>query len=254
MTRARFLAIAIGGAALTGCAHKKHPVAQLPPAPTPSAAPPQQASSPHPRHPRPLLPSDLAPESGTASWYGHPYHGRPSASGEIYDMEQMTAAHRTLPFGTMVHVEDLDNGMSTDVRINDRGPFVDGRIIDLSHAAARAINMLGPGIANVRLTINAPPLRPEPAVFAVQIGAFANRDNADRMQARMISAYGSAALRLRAGAPALWRVLVGQAPTPEAAETLAGQIRGEQSVPEAFVVRLDPPITSSGGALNPPTP
>ena len=73
---------------------------------------------------------------GLASWYGHPYHGRASASGEIYDMEQMTAAHRTLPFGTIVRVHDLDNEKSVDVRINDRGPFTKGRIIDVTAAAA----------------------------------------------------------------------------------------------------------------------
>ena len=158
-------------------------------------------------------------------------------------MEQMTAAHRTLPFGTIVHVENLDNGMSAEVRINDRGPFVDGRIIDLSHAAARTIGMLGPGIARVRLTIAQAPFRPEPGIFAVQVAAFSNRDNADRMEARMIERYGSATLALRSGAPPLWRVLVGRVPTTEAAETLARQIREEQNVHEAFVVRLDPPAT-----------
>jgi rare lipoprotein A len=110
-----------------------------------------------------------------ASWYGHPFHGRASASGEIYDMEQMTAAHRTLPFGTMVRVHDLDNEKSVDVRINDRGPFVDGRIIDLSHAAARAIEMIGPGTARVRLEILSAPAVPAQAHFGVQVGAFRNR-------------------------------------------------------------------------------
>ena len=96
-------------------------------------------------------------ETGIASWYGHPYHGRRSASGEIYDMEQFTAAHRTLPFGTWVEVTDLQNQKTVEVRINDRGPFVDGRIIDLSLAAARSIDMVGPGIARVQLKVIAPP-------------------------------------------------------------------------------------------------
>ena len=157
-------------------------------------------------------------------------------------MEQMTAAHRTLPFGTMVQVENLENGMTTEVRINDRGPFVDNRIIDLSHAAAQAVNMIGPGTAHVRLTIVSGPARPEPAVFAIQVAAFANRDNADRLQARMTDLYGAATLRLRSGTPPLWRVLVGQAPNPDRAEELARQIRTEQKVPEAFVVRLDPAV------------
>ncbi len=96
-------------------------------------------------------------ETGLASWYGHPYHGRAAANGEIYDMEKFTAAHRTLPFGTVVRVTNLGNGKSVDVRIIDRGPFVAGRIIDLSHAAAKTIEMIGPGVAQVRLDIIAAP-------------------------------------------------------------------------------------------------
>ena len=250
MTRARFLTVLSAGLILESCGRKKTRIAQTPPPPTPVPTTPditQNAPPPPTHHSRdrrpPALPSDVAPETGVASWYGHPYHGRASASGEIYDMEQMTAAHRTLPFNTRVQVENLDNGMTTEVRINDRGPFIDNRIIDLSHAAARAIDMIGPGVAHVRLTILGGPPIPEPAVFAIQVAAFASRDNADRMQTRMAGLYGSATLRLRAGTPPLWRVLVGQAPSPDAAETLARQIRAAESVPEAFVVRLDPPNT-----------
>ena len=83
-------------------------------------------------------------ETGIASWYGIPYHGRRAANGEIYDMNQLTAAHRTLPFGTMVRVTSETNGKSVTVRITDRGPFIDGRIIDLSREAAKRIDMLGP--------------------------------------------------------------------------------------------------------------
>lgn len=98
-------------------------------------------------------------ETGEASWYGAPYDGRRAASGEIYDMEKLTAAHRTLPFDTWVEVTNLSNGKQVDVRINDRGPFKGGRIIDLSHAAAREVGMLGPGTARVRLkVIQAPPI------------------------------------------------------------------------------------------------
>lgn len=88
-----------------------------------------------------------------ASWYGEPYHGRRAANGEIYDMNKMTAAHRTLPFDTLVDVLNLDNQQAVQVRITDRGPFVDGRIIDLSRAAAQQISMLGPGTAKVRLKV-----------------------------------------------------------------------------------------------------
>src|SRR5712691_1830181 len=85
--------------------------------------------------------------TGVASWYGHPYHGRRAANGEIYDMEKMTAAHRTLPFGTWVRVTNLSNSKAVNLRIIDRGPFVGGRIIDVSHAAAVAMEMVGPGTA-----------------------------------------------------------------------------------------------------------
>jgi rare lipoprotein A len=90
---------------------------------------------------------------GLASWYGQPHHGRRVASGEIYNMHRLTAAHRTLPFDTIVRVQNKRNGREVDVRINDRGPFVKGRIIDLSYAAAKVLDMLQPGIAPVRLKI-----------------------------------------------------------------------------------------------------
>jgi rare lipoprotein A len=208
-----------------GCRHKK--VAQAPPPPPVSG------------EPAPTVPTLESGETGLASWYGHPYHGRASASGEIYDMEQMTAAHRTLPFGAMVRVHDLDNEKSVDVRINDRGPFVDGRIIDLSHAAARAIEMIGPGTARVRLEIlSAPPVAQ--AYFGVQVGAFRNRDNAERLRSAMESKYGRARLVSRTDTPGVWHVVVGRETTEVGATALAGRIRGEDnSVTTAFVVRLD---------------
>jgi hypothetical protein len=98
-------------------------------------------------------------ESGVASWYGVPYHGRRAADGSIYDMEKMTAAHRTLEFGTKVRVERLDNHRRVEVIITDRGPFIDGRIIDLSRAAARELELLGPGITKVRITVLSVPAR-----------------------------------------------------------------------------------------------
>mgnify|MGYP002624784961 FL=1 len=92
-------------------------------------------------------------EYGEASWYGKPYHGRKTASGEKYNMNELTAAHRTLPFGTKVKVTRLDNGRSVVVRINDRGPFVRGRVIDLSREGAKKIDMVNDGIADVRVEI-----------------------------------------------------------------------------------------------------
>jgi rare lipoprotein A len=212
---------------LTGC-HRKR-VAQAPPPPPPAPAISSSAA-----------PTTESGETGLASWYGHPYHGRASASGEIYDMEQMTAAHRTLPFGTIVRVHDLDNEKSVDVRINDRGPFVDGRIIDLSHAAARAMEMIGPGTARVRLEILSAPAPAASAHFGVQVGAFRNKDNAERLRRAMEAKYGRARLVRRADTPGWWHVVVGLESTEDGASALAGRIRGEDSaVTSAFVVRLD---------------
>ncbi|HOL70002.1 MAG TPA: septal ring lytic transglycosylase RlpA family protein [Bryobacteraceae bacterium] len=182
-----------------------------------------------------------AEEVGIASWYGYPYHGRATASGEIYDMEKLTAAHRTLPFGTMVRVHNLTNGLSVDVRINDRGPFVKGRIIDLSRAAARKIQMIGPGTAKVRLRVLS--LTPsEPACYyGVQVGAFQERANAERLRTAMERRYGSARLIRRDGSPPLWRVVVGRESTMDEAAVLASRIAAETG--SAFVVRVDVPET-----------
>ncbi len=171
-------------------------------------------------------------EEGVASWYGHPYHGRASSSGEIYDMEKLTAAHRTLPFGTLVRVRNLSNDRTVDVRINDRGPFVGDRIIDLSRAAAREIRMIGPGTARVQLRILSLPETP-PGWFAVQVGAFSERANAERIRARMEQEYGAARIERRDAEPPLWRVLVGKAGTAEDAAGLAARIGS------GFVVRID---------------
>ena len=182
-------------------------------------------------------------ESGVASWYGHPYHGRAAANGEIYDMETLTAAHRTLPFGTWVRVLNLHNGKSVEVRITDRGPFIEGRIVDLSRAAARAVDMIGPGTAPVRLEVIAAPA-PALAVsdaFAVQVGAYQNRNNAERVRAAMEQRYGRARLVLRQASPPVWRVLVGLEPTMNAASGLAERIRQDTGSEHstAFVVRVD---------------
>jgi rare lipoprotein A len=178
---------------------------------------------------------ETAAQVGIASWYGHPFNGRPTASGEIYDMEKMTAAHRTLPLGTVLRVENLVNNKTVEVRINDRGPFVRDRIIDLSHAAAQAISM--PGVANVRLAvISTPPTRAVEA-FAVQLGAFASRLDADRLREQMGQKYGSARLVFREG-DQTWRVLVGVEPTAEHANALAEQLEKEGGGP-GFVVLLD---------------
>jgi rare lipoprotein A len=179
-------------------------------------------------------------EDGIASWYGHPYHGRAAANGEIYDMEKMTAAHRTLPFNTWVRVYDLDNNKTTDVRIIDRGPFVDGRIIDLSHAAARQIEMIGPGIARVRIEVISAPENAAAELFAIQVGAFRVKSNAERVRQQMEQQYGTARLLERAENPGIWRVLVGAEPSEDAAAALRERIRQDSVEKTAgFVVRID---------------
>jgi rare lipoprotein A len=213
-------------AVLTGCHHKRTARVIPPPPASPALSPTAIVVG--------------SVETGVGSWYGHPYHGRPSASGEIYDMEKMTAAHRTLPFNTWVRVFDLDTSKSVDLRITDRGPFIDGRIIDISHAAAREIDMIGPGTARVRVEVIRLPEVVEGVGFAVQVGAFRDRRNAQRVRDEMEARYGMARVVPREGNPEVWRVLVGSEPTQNQANSLAERIRKESSrKTEAFVVRLD---------------
>ena len=119
-------------------------------------------------------------QTGIASWYGPGFHGRRTSNREIYDMYDVTAAHRTLPFGTLVMVTNISNGRSAIVRVNDRGPFVGNRIIDLSYSAACLLDMVGPGTARVRLDVlkSPPPRTAAPAGFSVQVGAFTSRAKA----------------------------------------------------------------------------
>jgi rare lipoprotein A len=125
-------------------------------------------------------------EEGMASWYGHPYHGRPTASGERFDQDALTAAHRTLPFGTVARVTNLDNDRRVEVVINDRGPFVAGRIVDLSRAAASAIGALGPGVVPARLEVVRPgDGMPDAPCWEVQVGAFGEARNVERARERL---------------------------------------------------------------------
>jgi peptidoglycan lytic transglycosylase len=96
---------------------------------------------------------DRSPEVGLASWYGEPHHGQPTASAEIFDMARLTAAHRTLPFGTRLRVMNLENGRIVRVWVNDRGPYVAGRVLDLSRGAARALDMVDRGIVPVKVEV-----------------------------------------------------------------------------------------------------
>ena len=118
-------------------------------------------------------------QTGLASWYGPQFHGRPTSSREIFNMYDLTAAHKTLPFGTKVMVTNLRNGKSIIVRINDRGPFIRGRIIDLSYAAAKMLDMVGEGVVPVRIEILSQALAEVgDKYFIIQVGAFVIEKNA----------------------------------------------------------------------------
>ena len=198
------------------------------------------------RAPRPAAPSApiVQGEEGIASWYGRPFHGRHTASGEIYNMYDMTAAHRTLPFGTQVRVHNLENGRDTEVRINDRGPFVKGRIIDLSYTSAQSMGM--PSTALVRLEIlstgsGAPgTISSAPGVFAVQVGAFKDRRNAERLKGLIEPRFGPVAIQgFDRGNGFFYRVRVGREASEEAARDLARDLRRANLATETFVIRLN---------------
>jgi rare lipoprotein A len=177
---------------------------------------------------------------GLASWYGHPYHGRRTSSGEVYDMRDLSAAHRALPFGTRLMVTNLDNGRVVEVRVNDRGPFVAGRILDLSHAAATLLGGEGVGAIRVRLKVLALPdgssvegPAPGGGAFSVQLGAFVSRARADGLR-EAIERDGSPATVSEAvvGGQTFYRVRIGPYADRVAAETGAKRLaaRGYFSV------------------------
>ena len=229
-----------------GCASRRTTanVPQPPPAP-PSATPPATAeaakrdtSVPPPPARRSKTPPTPAPagytEEGNASWYGNEFQGRRSSNGEIFDTHKLTAAHRTLPFDTMVHVTNLNNGKSTTVRITDRGPFVANRIIDLSLAAAREIESVGPGVVPVRIEVLGN-VDVNTGFFTVQVGAFQDRGNAERLRERLSLTYSPIFIQQIATANgAFYRVRVGKVSGAEAAASLAGELHEK----EGFVTLL----------------
>jgi len=124
-------------------------------------------------------------QTGVASWYGPGFHGKHTSNGEIYDQNDLTAAHQTLPLGTRVAVTNLGNGRQVEVRINDRGPFAKDRVIDLSYAAARTLDMIGPGTAAVRIEVLGDQRLPTATAYTLQLGSFADRGNAVRLQSTL---------------------------------------------------------------------
>lgn len=159
--------------------------------------------------------------SGIASWYGPNFHGKLTANGERYNMNDYTAAHKTLPFNTMVRVDNVENGKSVVVRINDRGPYVNNRIIDLSRKAAQQINMIGSGTASVRLMVVREGDRPidqqnvsSTETFTIQLAAFENKSEAT-FRSKQIS--GSRVEKVTVGGKTIFRIYYGIYSNPKKA-------------------------------------
>src|SRR5260370_432705 len=185
-------------------------------------------------------------EEGNASWYGVPFHGRRASNGEIYDMHKLTAAHRTLPFDTVVRVTNLSNGKSTVVRITDRGPFVAKSIIDLSIAAAREISSIGAGVVPVRLEILSAGVDPTSGFFTVQIGAFRDRGNAERLRQRLNGSYSPIFIQQYDSPGGLfYRVRVGKVSGEDAARQFGEQLRNHEGI-TPMVIRLDEGAAAGG--------
>jgi rare lipoprotein A len=193
---------------------------------------------------------------GLASYYAEPYHGRRTSNGEVFDTyQELTAAHRTLPFNTVVKVTNQDNGKDVEVRINDRGPFIDGRVIDLSLKAAREIDMVRSGVAPVKLMVlkeGPPPAAraPKPpamsipspspsslASFTVQVGAFESREVAEALKRDLEQRHQDVTIETFSTTRTFYRVRVGRLNDMTAAEQLVRTLRQEKLDP--FVVRLN---------------
>ncbi len=184
-------------------------------------------------------------EEGNASWYGVPFHGRHASNGEIYDMYKLTAAHRTLPFETMVRVTNLNNGKTTVVRITDRGPFVDNRIIDLSLAAAREVDSVGPGVVPARVEVLGG-VDPTAGFFTVQVGAFRERANAERLRERLSASYSPIFIQQYDSPDGVfYRVRVGRISGEDAAHQFGGQLHDLEGF-TPLVTRLDEGTPAGG--------
>jgi rare lipoprotein A len=249
---------------LGGCGGKKQAKVSTPPPPPIAVPSTATAHTPNPSKPQPDVPTSkvdaekqekaetsasdvaalasvkpLSVETGKASWYGAPYHNRRSSNGEIYDMHALTAAHRTLPLGSTVRVTNLKTGHSTIVRITDRGPFVEGRIVDLSLAAAKQADIWQAGVAQVRLEVLRTPVPfTSGGRWAVQIGSFAEENSARSLASRLTRRYKTAKV-LSFGSPVgdWWvRVRVSQDDRKRAEEVARDTHTAEGKV---FLVRLD---------------
>ena len=203
----------------------------------------------------PLPDSEGFVQYGKASWYGEEFHCRPTSSGEIFDMYRKSAAHKTLPLGTYVKAVNLSNNKEIVVRINDRGPFVKGRIIDLSYAAAKEIGLTGPGVAEVMIAALGrgvgeieSPLGVKPVVeitdlsrgeFTIQVGAFKSKKNALRLsdQMKVIFDYVDVAVCDDKDKGPIYRVRVSKSKTLTEAEKIEKELEAN-GFEEAFIISL----------------
>lgn len=179
-------------------------------------------------------------ERGMASWYGPGFHGNKTANGERYDMHRLTAAHRTLPLGSVAVVRSMSSGRQVTVRINDRGPFARGRVLDLSLAGARALGMVGNGTDQIELRVVGFQGRTaEMGALRIQIGSFAEQQNALNLLERANRAYpGGRIQTVDLPEGRRYRVQVGEFQTEAQAEVAAGRLESDFSV-QPFVVRDD---------------
>jgi rare lipoprotein A len=242
-------------AVVAGCSHHSQtaytpPPPPIPatPAPTPAPVTPPAASD-HGIPPQtPLEPnSDQAivasrapihSEQGMASWYGPPYNTRRGANGQIYDQNAVSAAHRTLPMGSLIRVTNLETGQSAIMRITDRGPFVPDRVIDLSVGAAKAVGVWRPGTARVRIDVyDAPKPIDQGGRWCVQVGAFLSAGNAKKLEEHLERKYQTANVIEFTGPTGHWVRIKPENGDKGRAIELANEIKPKEG--EAYLVRLD---------------
>jgi len=243
---------------LSGCGHPKQAHVSVPPPPPPETAentpeptasiPPSGESVPPPKPAapaellEPTIPADakpLATETGIASWYGPPYHNRRGSNGEVYNMHAMTAAHRTFPLGSIVRVTNLKTGHTANVRITDRGPFIPGRIVDLSLAAAQKVDVWRAGLAEVKVELMQSPAIPGTAgKWAVQIGGFPNEKSATKLADHLTRRYHTAKVLSFPSPAGDWWIRVRVLDDDhERAQKLAAETKTPDGA--VFIVRLD---------------
>jgi rare lipoprotein A len=239
------LCMLAGLALLAGCHHRQKQV-YMPPPPeyrshTSHTTTARQLPAPAPvPTPSTVSGKPLSVQVGLSSWYGPPYNNRRGANGEIFDQNAMTAAHNTLPMGTIIRVTNLATGQSAIVKITDRGPFVHGRILDLSLAAAKATGVYRAGVAKVKIEVfSEPSTTSAGGKWCVQVGAFSNPGNAIKLKDELMHRYSNAKVIEFTGPTGHWvRVNTPQGDRAKATQ-IADSIRPKENGAEAYLVRLD---------------